>query len=40
MKFVCSREDEALQLMRALSTLLELTPQEEQHVKKYLNYKV
>lgn len=39
-KFVCSREDEALQLIRAISTLLEFSPQEEQHVKQYLNYKV
>lgn len=39
-KFVCSREDEALQLIRALSTLLKFSPQEEEHVKSYLNYKV
>lgn len=39
-KFMCSREDEALQLIRAVSTLLEFTQQEEQHVKSYLNYKV
>lgn len=39
-KFMCSREDEALQLIRAVATLLEFTPQEEQHVKGYLNYKV
>lgn len=40
MKFICSREDEALQLIRAISTLLEFSPQEEQHVKQYLDYKV
>lgn len=40
MKFICSREDEALQLIRAVSTLLEFSPQEEQHVKQYLSYKV
>ena len=39
-KFMCSREDEALQLIRAVSTLLEFTQQEEEHVKRYLNYKV
>lgn len=39
-KFVCSREDEALQLIRAISTLLEFSPQEEEHVRQYLNYKV
>ena len=39
-KFVCSREDEALQLIRAISTLLEFSPQEEKHVRRYLNYKV
>lgn len=39
-KFICSREDEALQLIRAISTLLEFSPQEEQHVKQFLNYKV
>lgn len=37
---MCSREDEALQLIRAVSTLLEFTQQEEEHVKSYLNYKV
>lgn len=40
MKFICSPEDEALQLIRAVSTLLEFSPQEEQHVKQHLNYKV
>lgn len=39
-KFMCSREDEALQLIRAVSTLLEFTQQEEEHIKSYLNYKV
>lgn len=39
-KFMCSREDEALQLIRAVATLLEFSPQEEEHVKGYLNYKV
>ena len=40
MKFICSREDEALQLVRAISVLLELSPQEEKHIKEYLDYKV
>lgn len=40
MKFICSREDEASQLIRAISVLLELTPQEERHIKEYLDYKV
>ena len=40
MKFICSREDEALQLVRAITVLLELTPQEEEHIKQYLDYKV
>lgn len=39
-KFMCSREDDALQLIRAVSTLLEFSPQEEEHVKSYLDYKV
>lgn len=39
-KFLCSREDEALQLIRAISTLLEFSPQEEEHVKNYLSYRV
>ncbi len=39
-RFMCCREDEALQLIRAVSTLLEFSPQEEQHVKNYLSYKV
>lgn len=38
-KFICSREDEAFQLVRAISTLLEFSPEEEEHVKKFLNYK-
>ena len=40
MKFICSRGDEALQLVRAISVLLELTPEEERHIKEYLDYKV
>ncbi len=39
-KFMCSHEDEALQLIRAVATLLEFSPQEEEHVKGYLNYRV
>ena len=39
-KFICSRGDEALQLVRAISVLLELSPQEEKHIKEYLDYKV
>lgn len=39
-KFICSREDDALQLIRAISTLLEFTQQEEEHVKSFLTYKV
>lgn len=39
-KFMCSREDEALQLIRAVATLLEFSPQEEEHIRGYLNYKV
>lgn len=39
-KFMCSREDDALQLIRAISTLLEFSPQEEEHVKNFLSYKV
>lgn len=39
-KFMCSRDDEALQLIRAVSTLLEFSPQEEEHIRGYLNYKV
>ena len=39
-KFICSREDEALQLIRAISTLLEFNSHEEDYVKRYLNYKV
>ncbi|KAL5483731.1 hypothetical protein EMCRGX_G020140 [Ephydatia muelleri] len=38
-KFICSREEEALQLICALSTLLELSPQEVEHIKQYLEYK-
>ena len=38
-KFICSREEEALQLICALSTLLELSPQEVDHIKRYLEYK-
>ena len=40
MKFICSSEVEALQLVRAISVLLELSPQEERHIKEYLDYKV
>ena len=40
LRFICSREDEALQLVRAISVLLELSPQEEKHIKEYLGYKV
>ena len=39
-KFICSRGDEALQLVRAIAVLLELSPQEEKHIKEYLDYKV
>ena len=39
-RFMCSHTDEALQLTKAIATLLEFSPQEEQHVKNYLNYKV
>ncbi len=40
LKFISSREDESSQLVRALSTLLEFSPQEEKYVKDYLDYKV
>ncbi|CAI8007031.1 Golgin subfamily A member 1 [Geodia barretti] len=39
-KFLCSREDEATQLIRAVATLLNFTTQEEQFVKDYFDYKM
>ncbi len=40
LKFISSRDEESSQLVRAISTLLEFSPQEEKYVKEYLEYKV
>lgn len=39
-RFICSREDEACQLVRAISTLLELSTEEEKYIQDYLQYKM
>ncbi|XP_019849807.1 PREDICTED: golgin subfamily A member 1-like isoform X2 [Amphimedon queenslandica] len=39
-RFICTKEDEALQLVKAISTLLELNSAEEKYIRDYLQYKL